>query len=144
MGNTADSTCESLGTLFIARHTQSLSLSHIEQAGTDDGFCFQGDDINGTICSAAELCVGILAACIATWRPLFSRKVRRPATCTRGLGKCHGNSASVGNTPSDQPSRTKITVNANGMIGRVKNDSDDKRLYTRMEEFEVEPVDERW
>ena len=37
--------------------------------------------------SAVELCVGILAACSATWRPLFSRSIRRSATPTTRCGE---------------------------------------------------------
>lgn len=37
--------------------------------------------------SAVELCVGILAACSATWRPLFSRNIRRSATPTTRCGE---------------------------------------------------------
>ncbi|CAD6569435.1 MAG: hypothetical protein ASARMPREDX12_002446 [Alectoria sarmentosa] len=95
-------------------------------------------DVNAGYLTQLELSVGILAACIATYRPLFDGLFH---SCTTRTMK-HG-SSSRPSAPT-QPENIKMTVKANGILARIEDHDGEERLYTRMSEPMEEPVDERW
>lgn len=97
-----------------------------------------GTDVNAGYLTQLELSVGILAACIATYRPLFDRLFHG---CTTRTMK-HG-SSSRPSAPT-QPENIKMTVKAKGILSRVEDHDGKERLYTQMLEPMEEPVHERW
>ena len=107
-------------------------------------YVLTGDNMPGGFCSTVELCVGILAACIATWRPLFNRAAHHSAISTASSGRLASKSPSLGISTRAQPEQIKMTVKPNGMISRVGDNEDKERLYARMPEAMEDPVDERW
>ena len=103
-----------------------------------------GDDMPGGFCSTVELCVGILAACIATWRPLFNHITNRSAKLTNGSGNSKSKLTPLGIAPRNQPEQIKMIVQPNGVLSRTRDSDDKERLYTRMPEAMEDPVDKRW
>ena len=98
----------------------------------------------GGFCSTVELCVGILAACIATWRPLFNHIANRSAKSTVGSGNSDSKTKSSEISARHPPEQFRMTVKPNGMLSRTTDSDDKERLYARMPEAMEEPVDRRW
>lgn len=83
-----------------------------------------GEDIPSGVLSTVEICVGIIAVCIATWRPLFNRLLRRstmPIDTSRKI---------AGKPRGDQVSQIELASQIS--IGS----EDQQRLYTRMPDQE--------
>lgn len=81
-----------------------------------------GDDIPTGVLSTVEICVGIIAVCIATWRPLFNRLLRRstvPIDTSRNL---------AGKPRGDQVSQIELTTQMSS------GSEDQQRLYMRIPE----------
>ena len=103
-----------------------------------------GDDMPGGFCSTVEVCVGILAACIATWRPLFNHIANRSAKLTMGSGNSNSKLTPLGITPRNQPEQIRMVVKPNGVLSQARDSDDKERLYTQMPEAMEDPVDKRW
>ena len=105
---------------------------------------FLGDDMPGGFCSTVELCVGILAACIATWRPLFNHIANRSTKLKIGSGNSNSKVTPLGMTPRNQPKQIRMSVKSNGVLSRTRDSDDKERLYTQMPEATEDPVDRIW
>ena len=103
-----------------------------------------GDDMPGGFCSTVELCVGILAACIATWRPLFNHIANRSTKLKIGSGNSNSKITPLGITPRNQPEQIRMSVKSNGVLSRTRDSDDKERLYTQMPEATEDPVDRIW
>lgn len=99
-----------------------------------------GDNTPGGFCSTVELCVGILAACIATWRPLFNHIANRATKLTIGSGNSNSKVTLLGITPTNQPEQIRMSVKSNGVLSRTRDSDDKEKLYTQMPEATEDPV----
>ena len=98
-----------------------------------------GTNVNGGYISLVELSVGILAACIATYKPLLDWLFQGGTTARAGK---HGSSSHP--VVATQPEHIKMTVKGDGILSQAEDHDGEERLYTRMWEPMDEPVDERW
>lgn len=95
--------------------------------------------------SAVELCVGILAACSATWRPLFSRSIRHSATPTTRCGEAPRHTKiTQGKSPNNNPEKIEMTIEMpEGTKAPIRDDDSHKCLHARISEPGTS-TDESW
>ena len=128
VNSTFDSSCESFFVSSLLYLLEKLKLSML------------GDDVNVGIVSGVELCIGIIAACIPTYRPLFNKFFRRDmisgASGYGGLSGGHSRKTVTIRTDIDQQvelSRFSVGSRRNNLGTTAWThsslDEDEERLY---------------